>query len=166
MWLRSGAVYAQTGRSAEAEAAYKHSLSLKPNGFSYNNLAALYFDQERYAEAIPYMEKAVEMGPVNLGMLSNLARAYRRVPELSDKSGPVVERALALAGKMLGVNPRDAVTHAELALLLAEAGNRARAGKEMDGAMSLAPDNAAVLFRAVMTYESFRPEGRCSSRLA
>jgi serine/threonine-protein kinase len=153
-WFRLGAVYAQTGRSAEAEAAYRHSLSLKPNGFSYNNLAGLYFDQERYAEAIPYMEKAVEIGPVNLGMLSNLARAYRRVPELSEKSGPVVERALALADKMLKVNPQNAAVHAELALLLAETGNRARAAKEIDAATSLATGNAVVLFRAVMTYEA------------
>ncbi len=153
-WFRLGAVYAQTGRTALAEEAYKHSLSLKPNAFSYNNLAALYFDQERYAEAIPYMEKAVEMGSVNLGMLSNLARAYRRVPQQASKSAPVVERALALAGRMLGVNPRDAATHAELALLLAETGDRTRAAREIDDALSLAPDDTAVLFRAVLTYES------------
>ncbi len=129
-------------------------LSLKPNAFSYNNLSALYFDQERYAEAIPYEEKAVEMGAVNLTMLSNLARAYRRVPEQANKSGPVVERALALAGRMLDVNPRDAATHAELALLLAETSDRARAAREIDDALSLAPDDTAVLFRAVLTYEA------------
>ncbi len=153
-WFRLGAVYAQTGRASEAEAAYKRSISLKPNGFSYNNLAALYFDQERYAEAVPNAEKAVEMGPVNLGMLSNLARAYWHVPQLAYKAAPVVKRALALANSMLGVNPRDAATRAELALLLAEAGDHAGAVKEIDDALAFAPNDAAVLFRAVMTYES------------
>ena len=50
-WYRLGALYLQTGRFRQAEEAWKRSIGIKPNGVAYNNLAALYFDQERFAEA-------------------------------------------------------------------------------------------------------------------
>jgi Flp pilus assembly protein TadD len=152
-WFRLGAVYLQTARMGAAEAAFKRSLELKPNGFSYNNLAAIYYGQERYAESIPMMEKAVEMGPVNLGMLMNLARTYRQVPSQAAKAAPVEQRARALAATMLRVNPRGPGTHAQLALLLAETGDPAGAAREIETALALAPANTTVLFHAVMTYE-------------
>jgi Flp pilus assembly protein TadD len=153
-WYRLGALYLQTGRLKEAEAAWMRSLALKPNGIAYNNLAALYFDQERYADAARMMEKCVEIGPVNLVMLASLARAYRHVPALAGKAAAAEERARALAAKTLAVNPRDADTHADLGLLLAEAGDREAAGKEIEKALTLAPASSAVLFRAVMAYEA------------
>ncbi len=153
-WFRLGAVYAQTGRPTQAEAAYKQSLKLKANSFSYNNLAAIYFNQERYAEAIPYMEKAVELGPGSLGMLANLARTYQHVPSQAYKAQPVVTRALALGDTLLRTNPRDAATRANLAFLKAETGDHAGAAREIDAALALEPANSTVLFYAVMTYES------------
>jgi serine/threonine-protein kinase len=162
-WYRLGALYLQTGRLNEAEAAWMRSLALKPNGVAYNNLAALYFDQERYAEAAHMMEKSVEIGPATVAMLASLARAYSHVPALAPKAPAAVEQARALAAKALAVNPRDADTHADLGLLLAEAGDRQAAGKEIETALNLAPASSAVLFRAIMAYEAI---GRREDALA
>jgi serine/threonine-protein kinase len=153
-WYRLGALYLQTGRLKEAEAAWMRSIALKPNGVAYNNLAALYFDQERYADAARMMEKCVEIGPVSLVMLASLARAYRHVPELAGKAAGAAEQGRALAAKTLAVNTRDADTHADLGLLLAESGDHAGAAKEIETALNLAPASAPVLFRAVMAYEA------------
>ena len=148
-----GGLYLQTGRYGEAEIALKKSLELKPNALAYNNLSSCYFYQDRYAEAIPPMEQALQLGQVSVPLLANLARMYHRTPGLEAKAPPIYRQAFDLAQKQLQVNPRDAETHADVAWLRAESGDRQAARREIQLAQSLSPSNTAVLFRAILTYE-------------
>ncbi len=148
-----GALHLQMGRYRDAEGALKKSLALQPSALAYNNLSSCYFYQERYTDAVPMMEKAVELGPAGVPVLTNLARVYKLAPALAAKAPPVYQRAADLARTMLKVNTRDADTHADLAVILAETGDKAGAEREILEARRLAPSSGAVLFRAVFVYE-------------
>jgi serine/threonine-protein kinase len=61
----------------EAEAAYKKAVELDPQGSANNSIYGVHLHQMgRASEALPYMEKAVELEPTNPSNLSNLAKLY------------------------------------------------------------------------------------------
>jgi tetratricopeptide (TPR) repeat protein len=147
------AVLVQQGRFPEAERALRHSLEIRPNPIAYNNLASLYFTQERYAEAVPMMEQAVKMGQKSATLLGSLAHLYRVVPELQPKAARASADAIDVAQKQLAVNPRDSLARADLAWLYADLGDKPAAIREIVSALKETPEDGAVLFRSVLVYE-------------
>jgi serine/threonine-protein kinase len=147
------AVLVQQGRFSQAERALRHSLEIRPNPIAYNNLASLYFTQERYAEAVPMMEQAVNMGQKSATLLGSLAHLYRVVPELRLKAAKASADAIDVAQKQIAVNPRDSVARADLAWLYADQGDKPAAVREIVAALKETPEDGAVLFRSVLVYE-------------
>ena len=147
------AVFVQQGRFPEAERALRRSLQLKPNPIAYNNLASLYFTQARYADCVPMMEQAVQMGQKSATLLGSLAHLYRLVPELRPKAAKAAADAMDVARKQLTVNPHDTLARGELAWLEAEQGEKQAALKEVGSALKEAPKDGAVLFRSVLVHE-------------
>lgn len=80
--LRKGAVPQVV---AERESAYKKAVELAPrDATAANELAWLYVNQERYAEALPLATRAVELTPWNANILDTYAVAVAglgRCPE-------------------------------------------------------------------------------------
>jgi tetratricopeptide (TPR) repeat protein len=147
------AVLVQQGRFLPAERALRHSLEIRPNPIAYNNLASLYFTQERYAEAVPMMEQAVKMGQQSATLLGSLAHLYRVVPELRFKAAKASADAIDITQKQLAVNPHDTEARADLAWLYADQGDQQSAVREIVAALRETPGNGAVLFRAILVYE-------------
>jgi tetratricopeptide (TPR) repeat protein len=65
--------YSDLGRDAEAEAAFKRAVTLRPWSWSaYNALASYYFHTRRYADAEAQYRKALAVAPDNAAVYSNL----------------------------------------------------------------------------------------------
>ena len=75
-----GVVLANLGRNRDAEEALRQALILRPAANVYNNLGALLMFEKRYADAVPIMEKAAALAPVELPLgfrlWGNLGDAY------------------------------------------------------------------------------------------
>lgn len=154
-----GGVYIQTGRLAEAERMLLDSLDRKPLAEAYNNLAAVYYYQNRYDEAAVAMEEAVKLGRANPSILGSLARTYA-LTNRRREAREYYEKAIAMAEGQLGINRADAELLADLALLRAESGAGKRALEQIEEARNLAPENNYVLFRAVLVHEKTGDRGR------
>ena len=59
-------------------------------------LGTVYVEVSKGFEIRP-VRQAVEVGPVSMAVLMNLARAYRHVPGMEAKAAPVEQRARRLA---------------------------------------------------------------------
>ena len=69
----------QQGRFAEAEKALKRAQEINPhNACAFGNMGGVYFLQGKYAEAIPWLEKAVSLDPTLEGIPGHLATAKRK----------------------------------------------------------------------------------------
>lgn len=82
-----------------------HVLSEQP----YLNLGSLLLDQSRSAEALPPLQKAVELAPLSPACALKLGTAYLRMDRLQE-ARPVLEKAVGLA-------PKDPAGHYQLGRL-------------------------------------------------
>jgi tetratricopeptide (TPR) repeat protein len=104
IWYELGNIYYNTGAFDEAMHAFEMALELDPSlGWSYNNLASIYFQKKRYAEAIPLYQKGLQlmenikdkallwnrMGDAfrRLNEHNQAAAAYRKAKELDPDNG-------------------------------------------------------------------------------
>jgi serine/threonine protein kinase/Flp pilus assembly protein TadD len=147
-----GRVLYELGHSRDAEADLKRSLGFKANARAYNDLAAIYFYEGRYADAVEPQEKAVALSPRDGELLGSLARTYKWAGR-SKESSAAYPQAIQLLREQLEINPQDAQLRALLALFLAETGNLSMSRKEAKQARQTAPQNTEVLFVLLMTYE-------------
>jgi eukaryotic-like serine/threonine-protein kinase len=155
-----GGLYLKMGRLAEATFQLKKSISIEPTAAAWSNLGTSYYLAGRYSDAILPFEKATELTPANSALWGNLADAYRWTPSQAGKATATYNRALELAQKEIVVNPRDAELHARVATYWAAVKNRERASLEIEEALSLAPNDATVQFKASLVYEQANQRDR------
>ena len=129
------------------------SVALDPDAQSYANMGTLYIYEGRYDDAIPMLEKAVELAENDAAAWGNLADAYRYAPGTKPRSIPAYRRAIELAGEQLAVNPEDAGLRALMAVQMAKAGATGEAIAEVETAMRRKPDDQIILFNAAIVYE-------------
>ncbi|MCB5252754.1 MAG: tetratricopeptide repeat protein [Candidatus Cloacimonetes bacterium] len=79
LWLAIGNLYAEADKMDKAQAAFDNALeSEADNSLVKTRLAFLLYDQQRYAEALPYLESAYDSYPENDLISRRLAVAYQR----------------------------------------------------------------------------------------
>ena len=163
--MNLGLALLEEGRLPEAEQALLHAREIRQTSRVLANLGALYYRQERYGDAVGLFEQACRMEPTNAGFLENLGDAWRhlgRTPEMRQ----AYQKALALESEALSQNPRDALSHARMALVLAELGDRNRAAFEIGQAISLNGGDEWVIQEAVLAYEALGQRGKTLELLA
>jgi tetratricopeptide (TPR) repeat protein len=85
LWLVIGNLYAEAGEMTKAEAAFNSALALdEESPIVKTRLAFLLFDQERYADALPYLESAYDSFPENDLISRRLAVSYQRSGRMAD----------------------------------------------------------------------------------
>src|SRR5262249_32127168 len=104
-------------------------------------------------EAIPYLQRALEIGPKISVYYMNLGTALRRVG-IQTESQEAYRKGLDLAEARLATNPRDANEKSFLAYLCARLGDRRRAESEAAQAMQLSRGATNVRWMAALTYEA------------
>jgi tetratricopeptide (TPR) repeat protein len=141
------------GRFEEAEQSLLASLRLQQTHEVLSNLGALYYQEERFGEAVTYFRRSLSAEPPNAIQYSNLGDAYRREGQLQ-AAAESYHQAQALVEADLARNPREPFARARLARLCALLGDRRRAEFEIMQALAIGPGNARVLRQAVFTYET------------
>jgi tetratricopeptide (TPR) repeat protein len=144
-----GTIMQMLGRDAEAIAYYEQANARTPIAVTYSNLGALYHKHRRYEEAVEAYRAAIRLRPNNAIAHRNLGDAYERLGRSEDARAAYRQAGL-LAEANLKVNPRDTLEMARLAVYLAKAGESARARQAAARALSAAPADMQVLYRAAV----------------
>ena len=139
--------------TADANAAFRRSLAINPTALGYANLGVSYLREGHYSDAVPLMEKAVEMDPNSSLFWGNLGDCYRWVPELKTRVPAAYLRAIKLVEQKLETNRSDAPLRSLLAEFYAKLPDRIRALTEIGQARRLAPNDLRVLVKSALIYE-------------
>ena len=160
-----GAVYHSLGRDDDAASALQHSLEIHPTADAYNNLGYIRFYQGRYQDAVPAFEKTVALGANSFDNWANLADAYRWTPGNADKAKQAYDTAIRLVREEIAKNPNQADLRADLALYLAENGDKEGALKELKPAEQAHSKDPGVLYNIAVTYELSGDRGKALDAL-
>ena len=145
--------YLNMGRYADAEYELHVAISFQETAFAVEGLGLSLMNQSREREAIPYLQRALAIGPQLSLFYINLGSAYRRAG-FPAESEQAYRKALALSEARLAKNPRDAYERSCLAYLCARLGDRRRAESEVVQAVQLSRGANNVRWMAALTYES------------
>jgi tetratricopeptide (TPR) repeat protein len=157
-----GLVYMNSGRFAEAENELRLAIHLGETPIALHTLGVVLMYQGRDQDAIPYLLRALRVGPERYLWWMNLGIAYRRV-NLTAESERANRSGLELAEAEMRKNPRRGYVRSFLAYLSARLGDRRRAESEVAQALQVSPNDADVRWMVVMTYEAL---GRREDTLA
>jgi len=153
-----GGVDLAMGRFPEAIAAFERSVHIRPNEDAYSNLGLLYLYLRRFSEASLACEQAVKLNEGQYSLWANLGNAYYWEPGRRTESLVPYRKAIALAEGELQVNPRDAALLSYLAVFHAVVGEQKPAWEFLNRALSLAPDDPAVLLNAALVTNQVKDE--------
>lgn len=150
-WQQLGTVYQQMGNKEEAILNYQKALTIRPNPDAYSNIGTLHYQRGEYADAVRAYRQAIELRPNSAPTHRNLGDALAR---LGDKTHALdaYRQAVTLIEANLRVNPTDALTLASAAIYLEKAGREHEAQAKMAQALTAAPNNNQVLYRAAMLH--------------
>jgi len=148
-----GAVYHMLGRDDDAASALQQSLAIHATADTYNNLGTIRFYQGRYQDAVPAFEKTVALGANSFDNWASLADAYRWTPGNTDKAKQAYDTAIRLVRDEIAKNPGQADLRADLALYLAENGDKTSALTEVKAAEASRSKDPSVLYSIAVAYE-------------
>ena len=145
--------YLNLGRYDEAERELRIALRIEETSYEVEGFGLLRMYQNQDREAIPYLERALEIGPKSSLFYLNLGTAYRRAG-LPAEAKQAYRNGLDLSEARLSENPRDAYEKSCLAYLCARLGDRRRAEAEIAQALQLARGANNVRWMGALTYEA------------
>jgi Flp pilus assembly protein TadD len=157
-----GSAYKSLGRFAAAENELRLAIRLGESPTALHTLGLVLMYQGRDHDAIPYLLRALSVGPERYLLWMNVGIAYRRV-NLTAESERANRRGLELAEAEMRKNPRSGYVRSFLAYLCARLGDRRRAESEIAQALQLSPNDADVRWASATTYEAL---GRRDDTLA
>lgn len=147
------ATYHMLDRDDEAAAEIQRALEVEPSPRLYTNLGTLRYFQGKYLDAVPPMEKAVELSANNYLYWGNLADAYRWTPGNQAKAKDAYLRAIQLAREKLAANPEDSNLRSSIAGWLSKRGDSAEALTEAARAEASPQKKPGALFKCALAYE-------------
>ena len=122
-------------RPAEAESQFRQAVQTDPSNIeAVTDLGVAIFKQGRFAESIPFFEQAVANRPQEAALHNDLAQAYVRVGRPHD--------AAAEMARGCDLEPKNPDYRRFLGDMLAEAGDKTAAEKQLRLAVKLAPKAA------------------------
>jgi len=148
-----GASLENLGRIDEAERAQQNALRIKETPRALNNMGSLLLIEKRFAEAVPYLQRASTLTPNDYVVLLNLGDAQRLIGHAKDARS-TYQKAMELSLAELAQSPGSGLSRAFFAYFAARIGDRKRAEDEIRQALRLAPGDNTVIRRAILTYET------------
>ena len=141
--------YNLAGRTADAEAAYKQAVALRPDYWDgYNSLGLFYDDHGKYDDAIEQLQHAIQLTPDNAQAYSNLGAAY--LDSGDPKKAPLAEAALK---KSIELSP-SYPAYANLGFLYHARHDYANAAAVTEKALALNDKDFMVWANLAAAYES------------
>jgi serine/threonine-protein kinase len=142
-----GTVYHAANHIPEALAAYNSALALAPNANTYSNLGMLHYANGNFADARHAYEESIRLRPKSAITRRNLGDTLRRLG-LESRARAEYDRAIALAGEALEVNPADLDAISLQALCHAKLGHRNVAAELASRVLSDQSPSATARYRA------------------
>ncbi len=133
-----------------AARAFEKSLELEPTRSAYSNSGTVYYFLGRFADAARMFRKATELASEDHRVWGNLADALYQVAATRPQAEHEYQRAIGLAERRLGVNPKDAVTWIQLAFYYARVGEPSRASQCRARALELGSGDVFVHYYAAL----------------
>jgi len=144
--------YLNTGRYADADYELNVAISYQETANAVEGLGLSRMYQGRNSEAIPYLERAIKIGPPTSLYYINLGTARRRA-NLLREAERAYRNGLDLAEAALAQNPKDGYERSLLAYLSARLGDKRRAESEAVQALQISGNATSVRWFAAQTYE-------------
>ena len=160
-----GAVYIFQGRYPEAIDASKRSIDLRPTLQAYVNLGAAFFLVHRFEDAVGAFQQGLKLDDRESVIWGNLADALYWTPGRRLEASDAYRKAISLNRSKLEINPRDGGTLAYIAEYSAMLGDQKTALQNLQQALTLAPRDPEVMFRAALVYRQFGNIDQCLSWL-
>jgi serine/threonine protein kinase/tetratricopeptide (TPR) repeat protein len=148
-----GASLENLGRLDEAEKAQQNALKIKETPRALNNLGSLLLIEKRFADALPYLQRAALLTPNDYVVLLNLADSERLLGRIKE-ARINYRKAMDLSLSELSQSPGSGLARAFFAYFAARLGDRKRAEDEIRQALRLSPGDNTVIRRAILTYET------------
>lgn len=145
-----GAALQMTGNFEAAAKAFERSLALEPTRSAYSNTGTMYYYLGRFPDAVRMFRKATERSPEDHRVWGNLADALFAMKDEREPATRTYGHAMELAERELAVNPKDAITAAQVAHYYARSGNKPRARSYIARALDLRPDVVWVQYYAAL----------------
>ncbi len=137
-WFNLGKIHADQGHTAEAESAYRQSLSIEPNNpAALNNLGVLLWDRGDYSGALDCFQKQSTAEPASIEAKLNVASAHVRLEQL--------DKAVEIWREVVRSNPENDKVRLDLADGLWNLGDTPGARFHYAYVNRLQPTNARAL---------------------
>jgi TolB-like protein/tetratricopeptide (TPR) repeat protein/DNA-binding winged helix-turn-helix (wHTH) protein len=145
-----GAAMEMTGDLQGAAIAFERSLALEPTRSAYSNSGTVYYFLGRYPDAASMFSRATELAPEDHRVWGNLADALWQQDPARTRAQGDYRHAIALAQRSLEVNPKDAVSWAQLAHYNSRLGDTEQARRYAVRALELGSDEVFVHYYAAL----------------
>jgi len=132
--MNLGLALKQEGRYQESEQSLLKALELRSSARLLSNIGALYYEQERYLEALHFFEESARLGPPSAILQRNLGDAYRHLSRPRDAAN-AYRMARAKSQEEVTTNPHSAQARIRLALVAARLGDTQQAEYELSQAI-------------------------------
>jgi tetratricopeptide (TPR) repeat protein/TolB-like protein len=150
-----GGIYYLQGKYPESVRASEKAVSLRPTVEAYNNLGTTYFAMRKFDDAARGFERGLSLDKSSWLGWGNLGDAYYWAPGKRLQSETAYREAVRLADDRLRVNARDGRVLAYRATYLGMLGHKDEADASLQKALSAAPGDPDVQFRAAILYNHF-----------
>ncbi len=150
--MNLGLALMKQGKYSEAEREMLTALGLTRSSLCLMNLGALYYEQERFPEAVRFFEETIANGAVSARQYRDLGDGYRHTGRAREAQRAYRE-GFRIAQVDVARNPRQASARATLAILSALLGDMREAAFETAQALEIEPQNNSVRRNVVITYE-------------
>lgn len=149
------AVYYAQDRIPEAITLIQQGLLVRPHPILYTNLGTYFFALGQYPQAANAFKRALDFegNSDHYLMWANLADAYRWSAGSEEKANAAYRRALQILKNRLSPTNKQPQLYSRAALFSAKSGQFSEARNLLAEALSLAPNDISVLFRAATTSE-------------
>ncbi len=145
--------YFLEGRHAEATEAIQQALKIQPSATLYSSQGTIFFSQGLYEKAAQAFERALENGANKYLHWSNLADAYRRMPDRDADARTAYQRALQLLSEQIDSKPTDVSLWSRKAQMLGKLGHYGLARDELDRIEDAGAADAYSHYRVAVTHE-------------
>ena len=147
------APYLNMGKYADAESELNLAIGYHETANAVLGLGLSRMYQGRDFEAIPYFQRAIQIGPPASLYYINLGTVLRRA-NFPEKAKQAYQNGLDLAEAALSQNPKNGYEEACLAYLCARLGDPRRARSEAARALQISGKAVSVRWMAALTYEA------------
>ena len=146
------AAYLYMGRYSNSIAASEKSIELRPNRDAYTNLAAVYFAERRFTDTAKYIQLSLHLDPNDPLDWGVLGDALYWTPGRRAEAMDAYKKSIALFRSRLELNSEDTESLGFIAVYAAMVGDKKAAADNLQRALTLAPKDPEVLFKAAFVY--------------